>query len=228
MWGLGWGSPWEGCPTAGEGRGGEGCLPLPGSSSEAPAFLDAPGWGFALHQQGPSGGPAVRGGASEPVCSPGVWAGCLLTLGWTLAGGSRRGLLGERLLPGSPGGPTSVLSSLRDVGVCSAGSTESSAPGAHVPRAGDARGTPRGACERPLGTGGRAASCSARAAGGLWALEAGGAADQGAGRGQHDQLRGALLWWVCGEGMGALPAGGGVGVGQPQATELQRVRSGPL
>ena len=45
---------------------------------------------------------------------------------------------------------------------------------------------------------------------------------------QHDQLRGALLWWVCGEGMGALPAGGGVGVGQPQATELQRVRSGPL
>ena len=84
-----------------------------------------------------------------------------------------------------PEGPTSVLSSLRDVRVSSAVSTEGSAPGACVPQAGDARGTPRGASERPLGTAGQTTSCSARAAGGLWHLEAGGAAEQGAGRGQH-------------------------------------------
>ena len=97
--GLGWGSPWEGCPPA-----GEGCLPLPGSSSEAPAFLDAPGWGSA-RQRGPSGGPAVQGGAAKPVFGPGVWAGCMLTLGWTVARGSRRGLTGKPLLPSSPRAP---------------------------------------------------------------------------------------------------------------------------
>ena len=217
--GLGWGSTWEGCPPA-----GEGCLPLPGSSSEAPAFLDAPGWGSA-RQWGPSGGPAVQGGAAKPKFGPGVWAGCMLTLGWTLAGGSRRDLTGEPLLPGSPWGPMSVLSSLRDVRVSSAVSTEGFAPGARVPRAGDACGTPHGASERPLGTGGRMASCLARAAGGLWLLEARGAAEQGARRGQHGQRRRALPRRVCGAGAGALMAGGGAGVGWSQAAEPQRVRS---
>ena len=117
-----------------------------------------------------------------------------------------------------PEGPTSVLSSLRDVS--SAVSTEGSAPGACVPQAGDTRGTPCGASERPLGTAGQTTSCSARAAGGLWHLEAGGAAEQGARRGQHGRRHGALLRWVCGAGAGALMAGGGAGVRWSQALSL--------
>lgn len=146
--------------------------------------------------------------------------------GWTLARGSRQGLSGELPLPGPPWGPASVLSSLLDVGVSSAGSREGSAPGACGPgwvaRMGPLAGRLRGRWQL---VGER---CPARP--GLpsdWPLEAGVATDQGAGWGPHGRRRGALLRRVCGVGVAAFRAGRGVGVGWPQAAEALGLGAGP-
>ena len=113
----------EGDPT-----GRRGCLPLPGSSSEAPPFSDAPRLGLCL-SAGTFMRTWVQDGGSEACVCPQVWAGCMVVTGaglWLEAPG-------ELPLPGPPWGPASVFSSLLDVGVSSAGSPEGSAPGACGP-----------------------------------------------------------------------------------------------